>query len=393
MKTKIFLITFLVFLFGVTSVLGVVTFSVDSEQLISGKQANVKVLMNPESSESVANIRFLLTTDSGFEFSSTSATRGDLTQNADPFNCNPVQSDPTHKFLCNIGKSSGISSSGVLASFSGTSVGASGTNVLFSLSGLLAQDTSAISYTTSSTPSTFTIVAACTDECTSGTTQCSGSGKVQTCGNYDGDSCLEWGGDTDCNDGQICSAGVCTNPPATCPDGTCNEDARSCRADCGNAENDVCTGDLDCASNLDCILVRGNQHKCKNLDNGKALTLSSTLGEIENTLKRATSLSQSLPSIAGELRSTALGESVTFAAQCGECSGWGLDCIPRKTGKGYTCADLDGTDDPTQELSDSDGSLGKIKAILKAEADSPYNSKSFIQRLALLAKEFNDLFK
>ncbi|MBM3233908.1 PKD domain-containing protein [Candidatus Pacearchaeota archaeon] len=40
------------------------------------------------------------------------------------------------------------------------------------------------------------ISASCTDECSSGT-RCSGNYK-QTCGNYDDDSCLEWGNNVDC---------------------------------------------------------------------------------------------------------------------------------------------------------------------------------------------------
>jgi len=37
----------------------------------------------------------------------------------------------------------------------------------------------------------------CTNECSSGQTRCNGNIK-QTCGNYDADSCLEWGNDFDC---------------------------------------------------------------------------------------------------------------------------------------------------------------------------------------------------
>jgi len=49
----------------------------------------------------------------------------------------------------------------------------------------------------------------CTNDCTtSGSKQCSGS-SVQTCGNFDTDTCLEWGNTTACGTGTTCSSGVC----------------------------------------------------------------------------------------------------------------------------------------------------------------------------------------
>ena len=49
----------------------------------------------------------------------------------------------------------------------------------------------------------------------------------QICGNYDADSCLEWGTVTSCNVGQTCSNGNCVSPqvctPGTIQTGTtCN---------------------------------------------------------------------------------------------------------------------------------------------------------------------------
>ena len=46
----------------------------------------------------------------------------------------------------------------------------------------------------------------CTNDCSSGQTQCSGS-YLQTCGNYDTDPCLEWNAGTPCANG--CSGGAC----------------------------------------------------------------------------------------------------------------------------------------------------------------------------------------
>ena len=49
---------------------------------------------------------------------------------------------------------------------------------------------------------------ACTNECASGAKQCSGNA-VQTCGNYDTDTCFEWSLAAACGTGQTCAAGVC----------------------------------------------------------------------------------------------------------------------------------------------------------------------------------------
>ena len=68
----------------------------------------------------------------------------------------------------------------------------------------------------------------CTNDCTSGSKQCSGSG-YQTCGNYDSDSCTEWSTTTSCATGQTCSGGVCSggttcNTPADTNCNGCIED-------------------------------------------------------------------------------------------------------------------------------------------------------------------------
>ncbi|MFA5797937.1 MAG: hypothetical protein WC916_07975, partial [Candidatus Woesearchaeota archaeon] len=61
----------------------------------------------------------------------------------------------------------------------------------------------------------------CTNECSLGQTRCSGNYK-QTCGNYDTDSCLEWGGDVNC--------------PYGCLDGNC------IGCSCGSWQNGACGG-------------------------------------------------------------------------------------------------------------------------------------------------------
>ncbi len=52
-------------------------------------------------------------------------------------------------------------------------------------------------------------VATCQDDCTTGATECDGTGGVRTCGNYDGDACLEWSTTTACGADQACTAGAC----------------------------------------------------------------------------------------------------------------------------------------------------------------------------------------
>ncbi len=77
--------------------------------------------------------------------------------------------------------------------------------------------------------------AACTDACSAaGDTQCQGDA-VQTCGDLDGDGCLEWSEPSPCPPGQACAGGQCVLPCAdecaqvgdtTCGDGgvrTCDD--------------------------------------------------------------------------------------------------------------------------------------------------------------------------
>lgn len=98
----------------------------------------------------------------------------------------------------------------------------------------------------------------CTNECISGTKQCSGNG-YQTCGNYDSDSCTEWSSVTNCPSGQSCSNGVCTGE-------TCIHTCISKGYTCGTAT--ICgipTNCGDCAigkvcTNGQCVEQKGNYH-------------------------------------------------------------------------------------------------------------------------------------
>jgi hypothetical protein len=81
----------------------------------------------------------------------------------------------------------------------------------------------------------------CIDECVAGTTICVGDA-VETCGNYDEDSCLEFGGYTACGANESCSLGVCSDP-VICTD-ECTPGTTVCVvnavAACGEFDSDTC---------------------------------------------------------------------------------------------------------------------------------------------------------
>ena len=99
-------------------------------------------------------------------------------------------------------------------------------------------------------------VASCNNECTSGAKRCA-NGKVETCGNYDTDTCTEWGCAADCPSGQVCSgSGQCIS---TCTD-ECSLGDKRCASGggvegCGHFDSDSCLdwgGTVMCASGQTC---------------------------------------------------------------------------------------------------------------------------------------------
>ncbi|MFO0746923.1 MAG: hypothetical protein U1F43_14820 [Myxococcota bacterium] len=76
---------------------------------------------------------------------------------------------------------------------------------------------------------------ACADECAAGAKRCEGNGVV-TCGQHDGDACVEWGEPEPCD--HACALGACVD--------TCRDE---CAADgirrCDGAAVDVCQGGAD----------------------------------------------------------------------------------------------------------------------------------------------------
>ncbi len=80
----------------------------------------------------------------------------------------------------------------------------------------------------------------CTNECGSGERRCNGN-NVETCGNYDSDSCYEWRFDRYCPSDQTCRNGDCTSCRDECgPQGLTDCNGPSIYMLCGNFDSDPC---------------------------------------------------------------------------------------------------------------------------------------------------------
>ncbi|MBI5480801.1 MAG: hypothetical protein HY906_18225 [Deltaproteobacteria bacterium] len=85
--------------------------------------------------------------------------------------------------------------------------------------------------------------AACTNECTAGAKECVSTDGFRLCGDFDPDPCLEWSDTTPCPTGQTCSNGTCS---ATCTDECTTNGAKECTTSgtayrvCGNFDSDTC---------------------------------------------------------------------------------------------------------------------------------------------------------
>ena len=95
----------------------------------------------------------------------------------------------------------------------------------------------------------------CTDECTSGSRMCVDEFTYTICGNYDQDSCLEWGNLGICN--EVCEKGECS-PIITC-NNECTLNSKRCAGNgfqtCSDYNADGCTewgGISQCQSNQFC---------------------------------------------------------------------------------------------------------------------------------------------
>ncbi|MBW2990786.1 hypothetical protein KY348_03710 [Candidatus Woesearchaeota archaeon] len=107
-------------------------------------------------------------------------------------------------------------------------------------------------------------VSTCSDECSpSGSRECSGN-SYRICGNYDGDSCLEWGSLTACSGGESCVSGVCVCQ-SDCSGKVCGPDG--CGGSCG-----VCGGSLYCDTGSGLCVECLNAGHC---DDGNVCTTDS----------------------------------------------------------------------------------------------------------------------
>ena len=80
-----------------------------------------------------------------------------------------------------------------------------------------------------------TCQATCTDQCSAGTSQCSGSAAVQVCGSYGTVPCTAWSPAAPCAAGQTCAGGVCKSP-------LCMDDCEPGVTMCQGGSLVTCTG-------------------------------------------------------------------------------------------------------------------------------------------------------
>ena len=99
---------------------------------------------------------------------------------------------------------------------------------------------------------------ACTDTCQNTATKCISDNAVQTCGNYDGDSCLEWSTPVVCPSNQVCVEGRCVDAFScknTCLKGVKKCDSPNSYMQCGDSNGDTCdewSKSISCPSNQIC---------------------------------------------------------------------------------------------------------------------------------------------
>jgi hypothetical protein len=88
---------------------------------------------------------------------------------------------------------------------------------------------------------TFTVVSACSDECSSeGKKTCDTTWGYKICGNYDGDSCLEWSDTIFCANNEKCENGICETVPGGClHDSDCCSDYPGERVICTHGDCNV----------------------------------------------------------------------------------------------------------------------------------------------------------
>jgi len=108
----------------------------------------------------------------------------------------------------------------------------------------------------------------CIDQCSRGQSQCTSTTTWQVCGQYDGDTCLDWGPARTCPAGSTCSAGACR---LSCTNGCPVRGAQRCNAggtaveQCADVDNERClewSSIASCAGS--CTLATCGAASCNN---------------------------------------------------------------------------------------------------------------------------------
>jgi hypothetical protein len=141
--------------------------------------------------------------------------------------------------------------------------------------------------------------ACCNDECVVGNTHCLNASTMQTCGNYDADTCQEWGGNSSCASGCNSATGKCNNCVPACankcggaPDGCGGVCSANCGggtvclnqacAPCGGSgqlccPNNTCNAPLACSGGA-CACVPDCSNKCGGAPDGCGGTCNGNCG-------------------------------------------------------------------------------------------------------------------
>ncbi len=98
-----------------------------------------------------------------------------------------------------------------------------------------------VDFTALAVPTPRGATASCSDDCTAAATRCSGA-MIETCGNFDADACLEWGGGAACPImGESCVGTICQAPCSNeCPGMGQTQCAGQQVSTCGNYDADSC---------------------------------------------------------------------------------------------------------------------------------------------------------
>jgi cysteine-rich repeat protein len=140
---------------------------------------------------------------------------------------------------CSLGKCILISTTTTMITSSTTTASTTSTTTTVSPTSTTSTTTS-----TTSTLQTPTTLPSCTDECTANERFCTNEFAYKQCGNFDGDSCLEFGF-FGCGKGEMCSNGICVQATYTgcvheCPSWNVRQCSGNGYQICGNWDSDSC---------------------------------------------------------------------------------------------------------------------------------------------------------